>query len=73
MDVTLAELMAPDALSPGASHRCCIRARLVGGGHVQVDELGTGVDHAIEVAAWRLDRRLERHDRARPTEADRRR
>jgi len=63
IEVTLEALLAPDALSPGASHRCRIRARLVGGGSVQVDEVGAGVDRAIEVAAWRLDRRLDREGR----------
>jgi ribosome-associated translation inhibitor RaiA len=63
MEVTLAALVVADALSPTARHRCRIHARLVSGGSVVVEEFGMDVDHAIDVAAWRLDRRLERMGR----------
>ena len=63
MEVSLASWVAADALSPAARHRCRIHARLVSGGSLVVEEFGTDVDHAIDVAAWRLDRRLERMGR----------
>ena len=44
----------------GARHRCRIRARLAGGRTVEVEEAGADIDAALEVAAWRLDRRLDR-------------
>ena len=63
MEVSLAALAGEEALSPAGRHRCRIHARLVSGGSVVVEEFGTDVDHAIDVAAWRLDRRLERMGR----------
>lgn len=63
MEVTVAALLAADAMAPAARYRCRIEARLVQGGRVLVDEFGADVDHAIEVAAWRLDRRLDRLER----------
>lgn len=44
-----------------ATGRCCrIRARLVTGVQLVVEEWGADVDAAVDVAAWRLDRRLDR-------------
>jgi len=63
MEVTVAALVATDAMAPTASYRCRIDVRLVRGGSVLVDEFGADVDRAIEVAAWRLDRRLDRLER----------
>jgi ribosome-associated translation inhibitor RaiA len=67
VEVSLESLVAADASSPSARHRCRIHARLVSGGSVEVEEFGTDVEHAIDVAAWRLDRRLERMGRWEPS------
>jgi hypothetical protein len=50
---------------PGSLHSCRIRARLVGGESLMVEEQARGRDAAVEAATWRLARRLARVD-ARP-------
>jgi len=47
---------------PGAAglHRCRIRARLVTGSQLLVDELAGDADAAVSAATWRLDRWLQR-------------
>lgn len=55
-----ADASAPLDASNGTSQCCRIRARLVSGVQLLVEEWGPDIEAAVDVAAWRLDRRLDR-------------
>jgi ribosome-associated translation inhibitor RaiA len=60
VEVSLSFVPADGAAPGDGAHRCRIRARLVGGEEVVVDEQARDLEAAVEVASWRLDRRLSR-------------
>jgi len=63
VEVYVSRARSEEPAAAAARHRCRIRARLQDGSVVHVEEEGEDVDAAVGVAAWRLDRRLDRSPR----------